>query len=217
MKKIRSTRRRFVPRRTFTLIELMAVIGIMLLLLGIAVAPFGKMLGGTGVPAGARMVSAQLRLARQYALSQRETVAVVMPRYAGPAEYRCRAFRTCEVDSGGTFVSWIPETRWEFLPDSVVIFEADNDYGDDESSPLDDEGTYDTVDDVEVDGNTYELRAVIFEPNGRLSGGLRRYVTLFEGTYDNGALVARNQRNIKAMEIDSYTGRVTYVDPLSAP
>ena len=205
-------------RRCFTLTEMLAVIAIMLLLFGIAVAPLGKLLGGSGVNGAARMIGAELRLARQYAISQRKYVAVLMPSDTGPAELRYDNFRSCVTNASEEFVGWIPNTRWEQLPQGTVVSEVDDDYeNDDTTNPQDNATT--TVTDVDVDGSTYDMRAVVFAPTGRLrlsGGGLRRCVTVIEGRY-SGGLSVRNAQNIACLKIDSYTGRSSYVDPLAAP
>lgn len=205
---------------------MLAVIAIMMILFGIAMAPFDRLMGGSGVDGAARMIGAQLRLARQYALANRKYVAVVMPSNTGPDKYKYTAFRTCVVDSSGNFVEWVPDTKWESLPQGVIISEVDNDYTNDDTDDLsvtttDDPNT--TIEDVDVDSDGIgdgdsdgvgdsTMRAVMFAPSGKLGDGNQRYVTVLEGVYSGGP-VARNQSNIKSMKIDTYTGRVTYVDP----
>ena len=206
-------------RRAFTLVEMIAVIGIIMILFGIAVLPFGKMMGGKGVDGAARMIGAQLRLARQFALSKREYVAVVMPSTTGPNKYRYTSFRSCIVDDTGAtpaFEEWIPNTKWESLPQGAAISEADADYENDDTAAIND-GTVTTITGVAVDSNTYDMRAILFKPSGKLGDGTQRYVTVLEGVYENGNPVARNQTNIRCMKIDSYTGRTSYVDPLTVP
>jgi hypothetical protein len=91
------------------------------------------------------MLGAQLRLARQYAITQRRRVAVLMPSkditksdgelynawgstkrgFLNPFLYG--SFRTCFVDSNGVFDGWVPNSQWEYLPVGSAIFGADED------------------------------------------------------------------------------------------
>ena len=70
---------RFLPGRFFTLVELLVVVAIMGVIIAVGLPAFEKLTIGSGVDAAARQLSAQLRLARQYAISNRCKVAIVMP------------------------------------------------------------------------------------------------------------------------------------------
>ena len=67
-----------------------------------------------------------------------------------------------------------------------------------------------------VDGKTNDkVRAIIFQPNGRVVGGQNMYVTLVEGvpTGDSSFVLANgNTNNMRLMKINQYTGKETYVD-----
>ena len=67
-----------------------------------------------------------------------------------------------------------------------------------------------------VDGKTNDkVRAIIFQPNGRVVGGQNMYVTLVEGvpTGDSSFVLANgNTNNMRLMKINQYTGKVTYLD-----
>ena len=221
--------------RPFTLVEMLAVIAIMMILFGIAVAPFGKLLGGSGVDGAARMIGAQLRLARQYALSQRKYVAVLMPAENGAPAMRGVAFRTCVVDGNdANFVEWVPDTKWEQLPAQSIIYFAGPDTGNDGDvtvsftqepyTDLDDNGQYDGGEpyfDVNGNGNhntslssANEIRAVVFKPTGKIkTSGSYYTVRVVEGVNVDGALSERNSDNAKLLKLDVFTGRVTYEEP----
>jgi prepilin-type N-terminal cleavage/methylation domain-containing protein len=69
------------------------------------------------------------------------------------------------------------------------------------------------------DNKTKGVRAIIFQPNGRVVGGQNMYVTLIEGVaVENGSndYILRNgstgNNNMRLMKINQYTGKVTYLD-----
>lgn len=200
----------------FTLVELLVVIVIMGILMALVVPAF-KNFGG-GVDGAARMVGSQLRLARQYAIAHRQKVAVIMPGPAAgaPADKRYVGFRTARWNAVTNVFQGIPGTKWEFLPKGTVIAEADNDKNPDQNdnpwTPKDD--TYTAVDyDEDGDGSRDYgggLRAVVFLPSGRLDSD-QRYVTITQGFFTGTQLQITNRENYAILEIDQYTGRVSYV------
>ena len=61
-----------------------------------------------------------------------------------------------------------------------------------------------------------KVRAIIFQPNGRVVGGTNMYVTLVEGVAvesdSSYVLTNGNKENMRLMKINQYTGKVTYLD-----
>ena len=218
----RGTRR---ARTAFTLVEMLVVLIIVGILLAITIPAFEKLAVGSGVDAAARMVGAQLRLARQHAIANRVRTAVLLPGPNAPGdmdEYAYVAFRSCEVERNAsappdfTFASWIEGTKWEFLPVGATITEADEDYQDDDtvsSWPDETSAEYTTVGSVpEPDGTgVFTCRAIVFHPSGRMDAGLGKYVTVSESVSQGGSLTHRNRRNMQVIEVDEFSGRITHV------
>lgn len=91
-------------------------------------------------------------------------------------------------------------------------------------SKLGQDGTYTKISDngtaKMVDGkNNTNVRAVVFKPNGRVSGGTK-FVTLIEGiptevtsaSGDYYRLTNGNIKNMRLMQVGRLTGKVTYVE-----
>ncbi len=132
----------------FMLIEMLVVLVIVALIMGIAMPALTKLTSSGGVDSAARMVAAQLRLARQHAVTRRKRVAVLFPSIdientgaAGSYQtgswssdqkqwiqpYLNTSMRACYVDSSNQFLSWVSGTKWERLPVGASVFEADSD------------------------------------------------------------------------------------------
>jgi Tfp pilus assembly protein FimT len=138
-----------VSCRRFSLVELLTVLVLMMIVISITLPSFNKMMTGSAVDSASRMLGAQLRLARQYAITQRRRVAVLMPskdiqnhdgysydNTINPWSVAERnslnpflhvSFRSCFVDGSGNFEEWVPNSQWEYLPVGSAIFEADTD------------------------------------------------------------------------------------------
>jgi type II secretory pathway pseudopilin PulG len=210
-------RKRLNIRRSFTLIEILTVVTITVLLMMLALPAFEKMTVGTGVDAAARAVGGQLRLARQYAITNREYVAVLLPgaETVGDTDYSDRryvAFRACIVDSSDVFQDWIPNTKWEFVPIGAVIPQVSG------ASDLDDPYNHLSADNATTIASVpdadagIEIRAIMFAPSGKLAGGLEKRIQIVEGAFAEGAAapILRNTENHNTLVVDTYTGRVSY-------
>ena len=191
--------------RHFTLVELLAVLVIMVIIIGVGMPAFKNLTSGTGVDAGVRMVSAQLRLARQYAITKRKRVAVMMP---GPnatgldIKYRYSILRPAEVvtqSSGAPYrvVGWIDDTTWSFLPAGASIMEADGEIGIENGAgtlvlnPVDNTPTTATLDygvymqTLTTATGTFDCRCVVLHPTGRILGTSDQ-VTIGEAAFMGG-------------------------------
>ena len=208
----------------FTLVELLVVMVIVIMLMAATIPAVMKLSSSSGVEAGARMVGAQLRLARQEAITRRRFVAVVFPttNTTGGDTVAYTAFRPCYVRStGGSFVfdEWVPNVDWTFCPVGAVIAEVDLDGPSTGSPPDFADGTISQVDDSSPSnpdfGFSSSVRAVVFRPAGRLAAFGNRNVTLVEGAMPMGATTPtiKQPKNWINIQVNQFTGRVTYERP----
>ena len=221
-----------VQRVPFTLIELLTVMVIAAILLAVTVPVIVKITSGSSVEAGARMVGAQLRLARQEAITKRKYVAVLFPTVnSGTDAVAWVGFRPCIVinDSGiWRFDKWVENVPWSYVPTGAVMAEADDDFTSG-TPPQPDllDGTTTTVSPPNPVptpnpfGFTGAVRAVVFRPAGRLASGTQRGVTLVEGAIVPGTSSfdpanpanVRNRSNWINIKVNQFTGRVSFGRP----
>jgi len=207
------TRSPHLTVRSFTLIEMLAVMVVMLTVMATIGPAFTKLFTASGVKGAARIVGAQLRLARQHAITQRVRVAVLLPSNQGGATYMDRRFcavRACEVNNSNVFVRWIENASWIYLPTGGVVYEMDGTKG--LASPL--SGSTDSCQLVTgITGFTGNCRAIIFKPTGRLAGvgTAIQYIALLEGANTQAAKpVVRNANNWIEIAVEPFTGRISY-------
>jgi len=213
-------------RGRYTLVEILIVIAIIGMMIYMGLPAFEKILTGTGVELTARNMTSKLGMARNYAISKRKTVALLMPTTGLPDQYCFSATRTCIVDStgsynGGTqvttysFQRWIEGENWDFLTVGSVIIHVDNAAG--YSSTIQAHEQVDGVKCTDI-GASYSsvdnVRAIIFKPTGKIdcdsSAYGDRYVTIGEGAYSSAGLVRKNTKNELDIKIDKYSGRISY-------
>lgn len=103
--------------RGFSLVELLAVIGVIVILMAFivpAVSNFGR---ATGLTSAGNMVTNLTALARQTAISKSTLTALVILADQGtPADFR--SFAVLEYSAGQ---GWSQISKWETLPEGIVV------------------------------------------------------------------------------------------------
>lgn len=111
--------------RAFTLIELITVMGIMVILMGVAVPSFNKIMKGNAQGQGANMVTAYLASARATALNSRRPTAVVFyTDKLNPAQIAIGlGWQAQSADDNGSVITLtaVPGRDPEFLPKGVKV------------------------------------------------------------------------------------------------
>ncbi|MCP4180026.1 MAG: hypothetical protein GY756_19870 [bacterium] len=188
-------------KKKFTLIELLVVLGIVIIIFSISLPAFLKMTKGQSVEIAARTIGSKLNAVRAYAITNREYTALVFitNETVSNSRYNYRAYRPCIVDSSNVFQRWVPDEKWDYLPNATVLLSLSNN------------STIASVEDDKIfgSGNKEALTGVIFKSTGDCVGE-RKTVVVGEGVYTNAALKQLNTSNRIDITVDNYTGRVSY-------
>lgn len=230
------------PRlRGFTLVEMMVVIVIAAIVMAIAIPSFVKMTSGSAVRSGTRLVASQIRLTRQEAISQRRTIALLLPTtLAGLPDELCYvAMKPAYVTGNAspfTFVEWVEGAKWLYIPRGAVIAEADTYKGITDGagawvqSPADNAPckvnvARDKMTDLygTLSGGDVPVRAIVFSSTGRVLGPNPANVTIAQTTYSGGVWIPRNAGDANTqywvspnqfnIEINPFTGRIKIETP----
>ncbi|MEI8248187.1 MAG: prepilin-type N-terminal cleavage/methylation domain-containing protein [Lentisphaerota bacterium] len=223
-----------ITRNKFTLIEVLLVLVIAGILLGVSLAGLGRMFGRQGASGAVRTLSAQMALARSYAVVKNSYVALLLPdatdtdHDTNPAitvysnfnkqnlsSYCYSKSRICLVtnfDSTTTpstakFAGWIDGNEWQNLPSGVC---AQFDTVPPSSAPFQVTG----VDGIAALNST----AIVFTTNGTVAGGNNVNISVFMGKYvtpgpNAGNLVFTNKSGKTSdwnITVNPFTGRASY-------
>ena len=207
----------------YTLLEILMVISIMALLMAITMPAFNDMMKGQGVESAARNICQRLKLARSYAISNREYVAVLFPdeNFTASAtgkvnanKYKQQAMRACLVNSDMTFKRWIPGETWSFLPTGTAIWEIDGSKGfNNKKIEASDTEPITGVKVIKDDNAlaSVSIPAIVFKSNGATTKSAQ--ILIGEGVFSGTAIQKTNADDTGVnIEINQFTGRVSYGD-----
>jgi len=225
--------------RPFTLVELIAVMGVLILFSAIAIPAYSSLFSGRKTTLAANQLNAAVMEARAHAVSSKNLTALVFAKEEytkanGSKGYRYAGFRLAEVRKGSGTKSfdwrrWVPDSSLERFPENTMIpigtsatdSNAKKDFGMTDGSDNSDGGdggkaTPPTVNKL-PDGFSIgsSTSAIIFHPNGQLAGTSQQYnivVRFVEANrYDatNGVDTPRLPLNINWM-----TCKAKFLDPV---
>ncbi len=155
-----------ITTRPFTLVELLVVVSIVAVIMGVALSAIKS---SPGIDGTARNVGKQLMLTRQYAITQRKHMALLLPEHPATINDSAiihrdvdgKTFRPCivEVDSAGmiTFEKYVDGTEWLYSNPNVLITATGGTLLVDAPFP-------------EYGGVKPNVKCIVFKPDGTLVG-----------------------------------------------
>lgn len=198
MKKRQSANKNF-----FSVIELTIVLAIIIIMLVMLLPAFHKITKGANVEMAARTFGSELNAVRNYAISHRVYVALIMYSDNLPSDYRYSAFRPCIVDNSNVFQEWVYGEKWRFFPTGVTILNMEN-------AP---NRTISSIDCSDIGGSSNFSIAddvIIFSPTGKLLGQMASPTDIKIGDENIRTGATTDNSNQINVRIGAYTGRVSY-------
>ena len=175
--------KRHKTARPFTLIELIAVMGVMILLAAVAIPAYSSLFAGRKTTLAANQLNGAIMEARAHAVSAKVYTALVFAKDGTGL----KSFRMAEVyhdseseTSGYAWRRWAPGTAFVLLPENTMIPDTNDNFGMTTGGSEGDEGSsapkkVSGVPKKDLPGSTVATgteseKAIIFKPNGQLAG-----------------------------------------------
>ena len=197
---------------------MVVVIGIMAILLAIVMPVFQNLVGSQGVRSAVRLLCQRLKLARSYAINNREHVAIVFPDDSSglPEEYPYHCYRACIVtDSSGSYVfkRWIPGEGWSKLPGNISLVDITDGstVGSFAGATTITGVNCASLNDKAGDETTFAnltLKGIVFKPTG--VADMNSYLVVADDVMENGKRVKKNTDKDLYIRVSRYTGSVTF-------
>lgn len=207
---------RHLGSRAFSLIELLAVMGIIVIILAFVAPAAIGIVRGNKMTQASQIVSGQLSLARQTAITKNVPVEVRFYQFADPetpgetvsdpSTWRFRAVQAFEVVKARILT---PLQEIRYLPGGVVL-----DSGSTLSSLLSSPVPEDGRDPIARAGTSYKFSSVRFRPDGSVTGvslGVPSFMTLHN--LSDGDRLSSAPNNYVAIEIDPINGTLKEFRP----
>ena len=176
--------RRHAAVRPFTLIELIAVMGVMILLAAIAIPAYSSLFSGRKTTLAANQLNGAVMEARAHAVSSKTYTALVFVKDGNGY----KSFRMAEVyhnpdsedDTTYSWRRWAPGSSFVLLPENTMIPATSDDLGTTPDGMEGSKGTASLLDVKELPtsknaaepmpNSSSSAPAILFKPNGQLAG-----------------------------------------------
>ena len=164
--------------RPFTLIELIAVMGVMILLAAVAIPAYSSLFAGRKTTLAANQLNGAVMEARAHAVSAKVYTALVFVKDG--TGYK--SFRMAEVyhnpDTENTsyvWRRWVPGSSFVLLPENTMVPATDSDLGTTSGGTEGKVGSgsltkVSNLSNSGIGGSVSNAPAIIFKPNGQLAG-----------------------------------------------
>ena len=208
--------------RPFTLIELIAVMGVMILLAAVAIPAYSSLFSGRKTTLAANQLNGAVLEARSHAVSAKVYTALVFVKNKssdnGYTSFRmAEVYHNPDVDTATyKWRRWVPGYSFTLLPENTMIPEGDKNLGTTSGSEGDSgSGNVPKVSDLSSDSGVSgnDAPAIIFKPNGQLAGtGDKNVVVRFAeaNRYDANP----GQTPKLPLNINWLTCKTKYLDPV---
>ena len=206
--------------RPFTLIELIAVMGVMILLAAVAIPAYSSLFAGRKTTLAANQLNGAVMEARAHAVSAKVYTALVFVKDGNGY----KSFRMAEVyhntedpdNTSYTWRRWVPGTAFVLLPENTMIPATNNDLGMTSGGAEGSSGSSAApkVSNLTNSGLTSGTApAVIFKPNGQLAGtGNKNMVVRFVETNRYEANKTKTPK--LPLNINWLTCKTKFLDPV---
>lgn len=206
-------------RQHYTIVELLVVVGIMALIMSIALPSFSKMAKGQATKSSSRNIVAVVKAARSYAITERKNIAIVFVNktncatYNIPINYGYTSYLVFEVKKDATdqwiFQNNIDGEVWtDIQPGTLIYYDSSNIIENGITVKA-------SLKNLNLGATTtqFDLKGIVFKSSGQMATTNQIKIRIQEGVYPGGNTdpVVTNTANNITVEINPYTGRLTYL------
>ena len=211
-------------KRSFTLVELLAVIAIAGVLLGLLAPAFGRMLTGGKLDECAHNIRLGLELAQSHAVSSRKYVAVIFLKESSDdnlKQYCFGGYRLAYVKKDGDnwkFDAWVKNEPWRNPADGAMLVgvvksrsktAADLNLG--SAAPSTFENPDVEIKEIPSDEKVSAHTAIVFSKLGGVAKGVEPlYFIVTEGKVDGSTYEYGNVDDCLIVKLNPITGRVAF-------
>ena len=213
--------------RPFTLIELIAVMGVMIVLAAVAIPAYSSLFAGRKTTLAANQLNGAVMEARAHAVSAKLYTALVFVKDGnGYKSFRmAELYHDAEAEADGDETSpyewrrWAPGTAFVLLPENTMIPASTENFGTTSKAESGKEGNKGTGEPEKVTKLTNSgisgssAPAIIFKPNGQLAGtGNKNMVVRFVETNRYEANAGNTPK--LPLNINWLTCKTKFLDPV---